>query len=100
MNEPVFPVLSILVALQRRGCATQQNCAAVELGTDDSQVARVIPRSFFLLVGGLVFLVNDDQPEPLNRGEDGASRSDRDAGSAAVEFVPLIVMTKNESWNR
>src|ERR1700720_3311072 len=89
-SEPIFSCPGVLIAFQGGGRAAQQNGASIDLRPHDSQVPRVIPRRFLLLVGGLMFFIDHDQPETLNRRKDRASGADRDPRSAAVKFVPFI----------
>ncbi len=39
----------------------------------------------------LVFLIDDDQAQGFDRGKDGGTRADGDAGAALANLVPLIV---------
>ena len=57
----------------------------------DGHVARVVARRLLLLVGVLVFLIHDDQPERFDRREDRRARADHDARAALADPVPLVV---------
>ena len=54
-------------------------------------MAGVVARVAFVLVGRVVLLVEHDQPDPLDRGEDRRARPDADARRAAAKAAPLVV---------
>jgi len=58
--------------------------------TDDSEVPGVVFGWVFLFVGGLVFLVDDDEAGVFDGGEDGGSGADDDAGFASADAVPFV----------
>ena len=58
------------------------------LGRD---VAGVVARVALVLVGGVVLLVDDDEPEVGQRREDGRARPDADARLARAQARPLVV---------
>jgi hypothetical protein len=51
----------------------------------------VIARRFFLFVGRIVLLVDDDEAEPSERSEHGGPRADDEIHIAAADPMPLIV---------
>ena len=53
--------------------------------------AGVVAGVALLLVGGVVLLVDHDQAEVADRGEDGRARADADARLAAAQAPPLVV---------
>ena len=57
----------------------------------DRHVAAVIARRLILLVGAVVFLVDHNESDPVERGEHGAPRADDDVDVAPPDAVPLIV---------
>jgi len=61
------------------------------LGADDGDVAGVVAGCFFLLIGVFVFLVDDDEAERFDRGEDGGAGADDDSGAALADLVPFVV---------
>ena len=90
-QEVVFPSDGIFEALDRGGGGPEEDGAAFDVAADDGDIARVVAGHFLLLIGGLVFFIDDDEAEVGEGGEDGASRSDDDAGSAGADAVPFVV---------
>jgi hypothetical protein len=43
-------------------CRTKDHCGPRQSSTDQGHIPRVIPQAVVLLVGGVVFLIHDDQP--------------------------------------
>ena len=86
-----LPLLAVVEALQRRRGRAEHDHRAFHLAAHDGHVARVVARRFLLLVGVLVFLVHDDEPERFDRREDGRARADDDAGAALADLVPFVV---------
>ena len=80
-----------MITLQRRRGASQNHDAFLNLRAHDGDIARVIARRFFLFVGGLVFFIDDNQPEIFQRREHRAAGADDDARAAGMDFVPFIV---------
>ena len=74
----------------RRGAAGDEQRAGL-LGAARGDVAGVVARVALVLVGAVVLLVDDDQPEPLDRREDGRARADADARGARAQAAPLVV---------
>ena len=50
----------------------------------------MVARRLFLLVAGVVLLVDDDEAEVVDGREDGRAGADDDAGFAASNAVPLF----------
>ena len=73
----------------RRGGAGDEDRAALG-GAVAGDRARVIAWVALLLVGGVVLLVDHDQAEVLDRGEDRRARPDADARLAAAQPPPLV----------
>ena len=80
-----------MITLQRRRGAAEHDDAFFHLRAHDGDIARVIARRFLLLVGSLVFLIDDDEPEVRQRREDRAARADHDARAAVMNLVPFVV---------
>ena len=51
----------------------------------------MVARRLLLLVGVFMLLIDNDQPERMNRSEHRRSGSDHDARPALPDFVPLIM---------
>ena len=81
----------VVITLQRRRGGAENDDAFLHLRAHDRDVARVITRRFLLLVGGLVFFIDDDQSEVFERRENRAARADHDAGPAGMDLVPFVV---------
>ena len=90
-QEPVFSLLRVVITFQAGGGGAEHHHGLLHLGADHRHVARVVAGRFLLLVGMLVLLVHDDQPQPLHRREHGRARADGDAGAALADFVPFVM---------
>ena len=74
---------------RRRAAGDQQRAAPRSaLGSD---VARVVAGVALVLVGGVVLLVDHDQPQLRDRREDRRARPDADARLALAQAPPLLV---------
>ena len=51
-------------------------------GPDHRHVARVVDHPVFLFEGGFMFFIDHDQPQILERQEQGGARADHDFGIA------------------
>src|SRR5438128_1882895 len=51
----------------------------------------MITRRFFLFVSRLVFFIDNDESEVLERREDSAARADNDPRASGMDLVPFIV---------
>ncbi len=89
-DERVFVFLRVEVGLQRRRGRAQHDDGVRHLGAHHGDVAGVVARGFFLLVGRVVFLVDDDQREIGDRREDCGPRADDHARVSALDAVPLL----------
>ena len=74
---------------RRRGAGDEHGAAVRGAAAGDR--AGVVAGVALLLVGGVVLLVDDDQAEVADRGEDGRARADADARLAAAQPPPLVV---------
>ena len=90
-EEFVFASGRVVIALERRRRAAEDDRAFLDLRADNGDVARVITRSFFLFVSRLVFFVDNDESEVLQRREDRASRADHNSRAAGMDLVPLVM---------
>ena len=57
----------------------------------DRDIPRVIAWRLFLLVGVLMFFINDNEAERLNRSEYRRTSSNHDSSSTLAYFVPFVV---------
>ncbi len=74
----------------RSGAAEQQQRTAVACAAR-SHVAGVVAGVAFVLVGGVVLLVEHEQPESLDRREDGRAGTHADARLARAQPPPFVV---------
>ena len=91
LEQPVFAGLrrwrsSRARAWPSRGCTA----APASFAAHDRDVPSVVPRGLVLLVGRLVLLVDDDQPQVPDRGEDGRAGPDDDPRLAGGEREPAV----------
>ena len=61
---------SIDIAFQRRRRAGEHDRTILDTRSDDCHIARMIDRTFFLLVGLLVFFIDDNEPKLWERQEE------------------------------
>ncbi len=78
-------------ALRPRGRAPGQQHGAVLLGAALGHRTGVIARIALVLVGGVVFLVDDDQPHIGQRREHGRAGPYAHAGLAAAQAQPFLL---------
>jgi hypothetical protein len=90
-EEVVFAVASVVIAFDGGGGGAEDDGGSGLAGTDDGDIAGVVPGGFLLFVGMLVFLVDDDQSEGFGGGEDGGASADDDAGTALADFMPFVM---------
>ncbi|MEH3055219.1 MAG: hypothetical protein PGN13_14665 [Patulibacter minatonensis] len=72
-----------------RGAPAEQD-GAVVLRSPGRDAPGVVPRVAFVLVGAVVLLVDDHEPEIVERCEDGRARADDDPRLAAADPPPLV----------
>ena len=72
-----------------RGAAQDDHGAAL-LRPYDGHIARMIPRRFFLLIRGVVLLINDDQTEIVQRRKDRRAGANRNARLTTGQAPPLV----------
>ena len=90
-REPILAESRVVIALERGRRGAEHHHAFLHLPSHDRDIARVITRRFFLLVGRFVFFIDDDQPEVFQRGEDRAPCADDDVRAAGLNLVPFVV---------
>ena len=89
-DQRVLVLLRVEIGLERRRGRAQHDDGIRHLGAHHGDVARVIARRFFLLVGGVVFFVDDDQRQIGDRSEYRRARAHDHARFAALDAVPLL----------
>ena len=90
LDQRILVLLRIEIGLQRRSGRTEHDDRIGHLGAHYGNVAGVITRRFFLLVGGIVLFVDDDQREIGYRGEDRRARSHHHSRIATLDAMPLL----------
>ena len=63
--------LRVLIRLERWRRASEDYLRSVEAAADDGHVARIVSRPLLLLEARVVFLVDDDDPDVVERREQG-----------------------------
>ena len=89
-EQVVFPRKAVLPTLQRGRGGAEDDGARLERGAQNRHIAGVVARRAFLFIGGLVFLIDDDQPEVRQWREHGGARTNYDACRTFADAVPLI----------
>ena len=90
-RERVLAVLGVLPGFERRRGASEDGDGPLDLRAHHRDVARMVARRLVLLVGGIVFLVHDDETEVPDGREDRAARPHHHARLARADTVPLVV---------
>ena len=88
-RQPDAPQRVDRLGPRRRAAADQHR--AVLAGAALGDQPRVVARVALVLVGAVVLLVDDDEPEVGDRREDRAARPDADARLARAQAAPLVV---------
>ena len=81
----------VVITLERRRGTPEYDCAFLDLRAHDRDVACVIAWCFLLFVSRLMFFVDNDEAEILERREDRAASTDYNARPTRVDLVPFIV---------
>ena len=89
-EELVFSGEGVLPAFERRRGGAENDGAGLEGGAEDGDVAGLVAGDVFLLVGGFVLLIDDDEAEIRQGCEDGGAGADHDACRAFADAVPLV----------
>jgi hypothetical protein len=76
--------------LQRRRGTPQHDSCALDAGSPQGYITRVITGRLTILVARVVFLVNDNRGQCLHRRENGRSGSHGDTPSPRRECTPSI----------
>lgn len=77
-------------AFQGRGGGAQDHGAVFQMGAQHGQVPPVVAGGAFLLVGRVMLLIHNHQPQVLKRGEDGGTGADDDACFSGTDGVPFV----------
>ena len=90
LDALVASALGVGPGLERGRGGAEDDDGVVEFGAHDGDVAAVVARGLFLLVAGVVLLVDQDEAEIDHGREDSGARTDDDAGFTAADAVPLF----------
>ena len=90
LDQRVLIFLRVEIRFQRWRRRAQNHDGIRHLGAHHGDVAGMVARRLFLLVGRIVLLVDDDQREIGNRREDRRARADDHARFAALDAMPLL----------
>src|SRR5690606_38097988 len=72
-EEPVFSCQAVLPAFQGRGRGAEDDGAWLEGGAEHGDVAGLVAGDVFLLIGGFVLLIDDDEAEAGQGRENGGA---------------------------
>ena len=81
----------VVITLERWRGAAEHNRAFLDFCPHDRDVASVIAGRFFLLVGRLVFFIDNDESKLLEWREHRAAGTDHDPRPPGMDLVPFIV---------
>ena len=90
LHQRIFIFPGVEIRFQRRCGGTQDHNGIRHFRAHHRDIARVITRSLFLLVGRIVLFIDDDQRKIGNRREHGGTRTYDHARFAALDAVPLL----------
>ena len=90
-DETVFAGAGVAVGFEGGGRGAEEDGAALQGAAHDGDVAGVVVGGLVLLVGGLVFFVDDEEAEGADRREEGRAGAERDAGFAGRDALPFVV---------
>ena len=90
-SQSIFAGSRVVITLERRRGADQNQHTFLYLRAHDGDIARVIPGRFLLLVSCLVFFIDNDQSKVFQRREHCAAGADHNLRAAGMNFVPFIV---------
>ena len=88
--QRVLVLFRVVVGLERGRRRAQHDHRVRHLGPHHRYIAGVVARSFFLFVGGILFLVDDDKSQVADRSEDRRTRADHHARISAFDAMPLL----------
>ncbi|MNM38523.1 hypothetical protein D3C81_492800 [compost metagenome] len=86
----ILASFGIVQGLKRRGGGAEQYGDAGAMGPHHREIPGVVAKTVLLLEGAVVFLVDDDDAEVLERGEHRGAGADQDGGSAVAAGEPGI----------
>ncbi len=86
-EELITPLTAVFITLERRSCGTQDHRTILNLAPDHGNVPAIVTDTFFLFVGGIVLLVDDDQPELANWREYRRASADHDVDLGRPRFA-------------
>ena len=86
----VAALISVVTRFNAGSGGTEHDYGVGIAGADDGHVAAVIARCFLLFVAAIVFFIDDNEAEILNRGEDTGASAHDDASLAVTDATPLV----------
>jgi hypothetical protein len=86
-----FPDAGIETGLYRRRRRSEDNRRPVETSFDDGQIPGVVRQPVILLIGGVVFLIDNDQLEIPDRGKEGGTHPHGHMHFPAPQALPLVI---------
>ncbi|MNZ72742.1 hypothetical protein D3C78_911290 [compost metagenome] len=89
-QQAVAAALCVVQAFQRRRGRAEQDRYVLQTRTYHRQVAGVVAQAFLLFIGGVVLLVDDDQPRILQWGEQRRTGADDDVRLAIAGSQPGV----------
>ena len=81
----------VVKALQPRGGRSQDDGRPLLLGPHHRQIPGIVGHPLILLVGRVVFLVDDDEPQIVHGRKDGRPGAHNDFRFAPFDFSPLVI---------
>ena len=90
-EESILAVRGVVITLERRRGAAENNSASLNLRAHHGDIARVITWRFLLFIRSLVFFIDHDEPEVFERCKNCAPCANHDAGMSGMNFVPLVM---------
>jgi hypothetical protein len=85
---PIAALAGLHQGLQRRCGGTENHRDGLDVTAHDREVAGVVAQAVLLLVGRVVFLVDDDQPEPRQRREQRRAGPEQEAPLPEAGVLP------------
>ena len=91
MQQSQRPGRRRVVGRDTRGRAAEDDDRAGDPSESEGRVDGVIARRALLFVGGLLLLVDDHEPRPLQRCEKRGARADDDVGHPVEDAAPFVI---------
>ena len=88
-QQRVLAALGVVPAFQRRRGRAEDDRHAFHAGPHDGHVAGMVARRQFLLEGGFMFLIDDDQAQLARRREHGTAGPDDDLNLPRRDLPPV-----------